>query len=199
MTERTSLTARLPTNPRWRAATAIQADVAWQAATFAAVRSRADTGLLTAKLCTARIGERFLTGPLATHLIGVAGRTARTAVIRVLQEIFGRQTCSIATYFGWGARDSAFPAVAFIAFESLCRINAAGAACFLPGWAGTDSLYTRTGRVTARSLVVAHLAREGAFTKADHRLREEMPGWAGTRAVDADSVRFEATIKVTGA
>jgi hypothetical protein len=90
MAERTSLTALLPTNPRWRAATTFQADIAWQAATFAVVRRYTDPGLLTAKLCTARIGERFLTGPLATQLIGVAGRTARTAVIRVLQEIFGR-------------------------------------------------------------------------------------------------------------
>ena len=90
MTERASLTARLPTNPRWRTATALQAGIAWQAATFGVVCSHTDTDLLTAKLCTARIGERFLTGPLATHLIGVARRAARTAVIRVLQEIFGR-------------------------------------------------------------------------------------------------------------
>jgi hypothetical protein len=48
-------------------------------------------------------------------------------------------------------------------------------------------------------LVVAFFAREGAISKADHRLREEMSGRAGTHAVDADSVRFEATIKVTGA
>jgi hypothetical protein len=98
-----------------------------------------------------------------------------------------------------GARDSAFPAVAFIALKSLCRINAAGAACFLPRWAGTDSLYTSTGRVTTRSLVVALFAREGAITEANHRAREEVPGRARARAVDADTVRFEATIKVTGA
>jgi len=88
--KRTHSTARVSANLSRRTARATEAEFAWPATAFGPVCTYADLCLFAAKERTARIGERVLTGPLATHLIGVAGRTARTAVIRVLQEILGR-------------------------------------------------------------------------------------------------------------
>lgn len=179
------------------AACSIAARFTGAAARFRPIGGDADTLRIATTLAPAWLRERRLAGSVATNLVSAAGSAAPATMHRIIPKIGRGEANACATDIRLRAPNTARTAITRVTLVFLLDVNTVTTARAFRGCARTNSHLACAGAAATRQLVIARLTWERADTGTNVRFRQKLaPRWAAANSIQAERVRFAATIKI---